>query len=157
MKKYPQDTFRVHKLGSSLLCTLLAELFSFCLTVGQFVQPPTAPEQFNIEHPFIPGSKLQFLIDTVIVLFLGVDADEHTARNIRSIMPVNVAIQDPPFRARESIDPLDKAINRSSMPGDNYPKAHPWPEAEKTSEHSATHRYHKLNKCHFQVFFPQIP
>ena len=47
-KKYPQNTFRVHKRKFSNLCTLMVTLFSFCLTGSQLLQPAAAAEKLNI-------------------------------------------------------------------------------------------------------------
>ena len=111
-KKYPQNTFRVHKRIGFHLCTLSRALFSYCFLSGQFIQSATAPEQFNVEHQFITGGNIQFLIDAVVVLFYGMNADKGQVRNVRSFVAFNVIIQYAPLCRRKCLDLFYKTMKQ---------------------------------------------
>ena len=100
-KKYPQNTFRVHKRIGFPLCTLTRTLFSYCFLRGQLIQSAAAPEQFDVEHQLITGGNLQLLVDAAVVLFHGMNADKGQIRNVCCFVAFDVIIQNPPLRRRE--------------------------------------------------------
>ena len=99
-KKYPQNTFSVHKRIGFPLYTLTKILFSYCFLPSQLIQSAAAPEQFNVEHQLITGGNLQLLVDAAVVLFHGMNADKGQIRNVCCFVAFNVIIQNPPLRGR---------------------------------------------------------
>ena len=80
--------------------------------IGQFSQPITAAEQFNIEHQLITGRNTQLLIDAVVVLFYRVDANKGEVGNVCCIVSFDVIVQNPPLRKGKSSDLFRESLEQ---------------------------------------------